>query len=442
MEWLVVWRVLQIVLAFGSILLAVISVIAIWRLRGILTWKHFLRTELKELNNEAETAGNIRRQALELVRDRCQKVWRASSPEIGELLEISSYVRSIAGCYHKGAERPELKISIGRFINAAQELVHRLELILHRSGFRRLQRVRVRHIRQSFEWYESARQNWIVQYLSRHLKVIKRVFRVRLVILPDPFSWLTYLSNRLTILTLTRCLLVDIYLFVGKMAIDAYDDKNQLNTPSAGMGELEKILGDLDSLKTSETAINDPQIRKIRDRLVGFSSMLTSSPGIGEWREALVQTAHIVANRHFPESVKPLEEAALGPLLARSRVWIKSLCEADAFPIVNRLYMIRIESFYSMKSFTDNLLPKQFTGLMKRGWEMYGWMKWPLKGFHWIRKGSPARVAMGVGWVLAKKGVIHLVYRRAFDMAYKELEMVFYQSRFSPLSQESGRDDR
>lgn len=442
MDWLVVWRVLQIVIAFGSILLAGISIIAIWRLRGILNWKRFLRNELKELNSEVETASKTRQQALELVNDRCQKVWRASSPELGELLEISSYVRSIASCYHKGAEKPEWRISVGRFISAAQELVHRLELIMHRPGFWRLQRVRIRHIRQSFEWYEYARQNRIALYLSRNLKVIKRAFRIRLVILPDPFSWLAYLSNRLTILTLTRCLLLEIYLFVGKMAVDAYDNESQRNTPSAGLDELEKTLDDLDSLKYSENDISDPQIREIRDRLVGFPSMMTSSPGIKEWKEALVETAHIVAKKHFPESVKPLEEAALGPVLARSRIWIKSLCEADAFPIVNRLYMVKIESLYNMKSLTGSLLPRQFRSLMKKGWEMYGWMKWPLKGFRWIKKGSPAGVALGVGWVLAKKGIINLVYRRAYDMAYKELEMVYRQSRFSPLSRESGTYDR
>jgi hypothetical protein len=225
------------------------------------------------------------------------------------------------------------------------------------------------------------------------------------------------------------------------MAVDAYDDENQGNTSLYGMGELEKTLDDLDSLDYFETDISDPQIQKIRDGLVGFHSMVTSSPGIEEWKKALVQTAGIVAKKHFPESMKPLEEAALGPLLARSRIWVKSLCEADAFPIVNRLYMIRIESLYSIKSFTDSLLPKQFKNFMKKGWEMYGWMKWPLKGFRWIKKGSPARVAMGVGWVLAKKGIINLVYRQAFDMAYNELEIVYSQSRSSLLLRESGNYD-
>ncbi|MBN1831075.1 MAG: hypothetical protein JW896_03105 [Deltaproteobacteria bacterium] len=438
MDWLLVWQVFKILLAFGSILLTIITIIGIWRLRGVLHWRHFLQNELKDLNKEAVTANKARRRALELVKDRCQKACRASSPELGELLEISSFVRSIAGCYHKGAEKPEWKISVGRFIHAAQELVHQLELILSRPGFRRLGRVRIRHIRQSFEWYEHARKNRIVQYLRRNMNLIKKALRIRFVILPDPFSWLAYLSNRLTVITLTRCLLVDIYLFVGKMAVDAYDDENQRDTPVAGMGELEKTLDDLDSLENLESDISDPQIRRIRDRLVGFPSLVTSSPGLKEWKEALVQTACIVAKRHFPESVRPLEEAALGPLLARSRVWIKSLCEADAFPIFNRLYMVRIESLYNMKSFADTLLPKKFRSLMKKGWEMYGWMKWPLKGYRWIKRGSPAGAAMGVGWVLAKRGVINLVYRRTYDMAYKELKIVYRQSRSSPLSQESG----
>ena len=177
------WRVIQVVLASASILLAIISIIAIWRLRGILNWKHFLRNELKALNKEAETAAETRQQALELVKDRCQKVWRASSPEIGELLEISTYVRAIAGCYHQGTEKPEWRISIGRFIRVAQELVQRLELILRRPGFQRLQRVRIRHIRQSFEWYERAGKNRIIRYLSRNMRVIRSAFRIRPLLL-------------------------------------------------------------------------------------------------------------------------------------------------------------------------------------------------------------------------------------------------------------------
>jgi len=94
-------------------------------------------------------------------------------------------------------------------------------------GFQTLRRVRIRHLRQSYAWYGRISQYRVVGWLSRHQKVIRKIFRLRLYILPDPFSWLFYLSRHLTILTFTRYLLVDIYLFVGVLAVE----------PMAGSGE-------------------------------------------------------------------------------------------------------------------------------------------------------------------------------------------------------------
>ena len=429
MDWLAAWQILQAVLAFGAMLLAVTSIVAIWRLRGIISWKRSLRNELNDLNNEAELSSEIQQQALKVVIDRCQRVWQASSPELRELLEISSYIRSIVSCYYPKVEKPELCISVGRFLKSAQEVVHRLDLILQRPGFERLQRVRIRHIRQSYEWYDRVNKYWFVQYLIRYHMVIKRLFQLRLVILPDPFSWLAYFSNRLTMLTLTRCLLVDIYLFIGKMTIQAYDEEKEENAFSAENGELEKTLEALDSLKPSETDINDPRIQEIRSRLVGFPSMVISTPGLEDWKKAVNQTANIIAKKYFPESAQPLEEAVIGSLLARSRIWIKSMCKTETLPVVKRLHRVKIDSLINIKSFTDSYLPRQVRIIVKKSWDMYGWMKWPLKVYRWVKRGSPAGIAIDVGWVVAKRGFINFVCRRTFDMAYKELEMVYSQSR-------------
>ncbi len=279
MDFSVAWQILRAVLAFGAMFLAVATIIAIWRFRGIINWKGTLRNELNDLNKEAELASEIQQQALKVVLDHCQRVWQASSPEIREILEISYYIRSIASCYYPDVEKPELCISVGRFLNSAQEVVYRLELILRRPGFQRLQRVRIRHIRKSYEWYDRLNKYWVVQYLIRYHMVIKRLFQLRLVILPDPFSWLAYFSNRLTMLTLTRCLLVDTYLFIGKIAIQAYDEENKESEFSTGINELEKTLEDLDSLKLSDLDIYDPQVQEIRNRLVGFPSIFVSSLG-------------------------------------------------------------------------------------------------------------------------------------------------------------------
>ena len=36
-------------------------------------------------------------------------------------------------------------------------------------------------------------------------------------------AWLVFLSNKLTLLILIKYLMVDLYLFFGKLAVDAYD---------------------------------------------------------------------------------------------------------------------------------------------------------------------------------------------------------------------------
>ena len=429
MDWWLGWQILHGVFAFGTMLLAVASIIVVWRLRGILGWKRSLRNEMKGLNKQAEATGETQEQAYKIVLEHCQRAWRATSPELRELADLSAYIHCIATCYHPGVDKPELRITTARFLKSAREFVHRLELILRRPGFHRLRRVRIRHIRQSYELYNRMNQYWIVKYFSRYQNVIKRIFQLRLVILPDPFSWLAYLSNRLTILTLTRCLLVDVYLFVGKLAIQAYDEEEKEAPVSTEMDELEKTLEDLDSLKPSEPDITDPQIQEIRNRLVGFTSMVISTPGLKEWKKAVRQTAEVIAKKYFPDAERPLEEAALGPLLTRSQVWIKSLCETEKLPVAKRFHRIKIESLYNVKSFTDSLMPRQVRTFAKKTWDIYSWMKWPIKVYRWVKKGSPVGIAMDVGWVVFKKGFTNFICRYTFDMAYQELEIVYGQSR-------------
>jgi len=311
MDWWLTWHILQGVLAFGVMVLTATSIIVVWRLRGILNWKRSLSDELKGLNKEAEAAGERKKQALKVVRERCHRLWHATSPELRELADISVYVHSIATCYYPGLEKPELRISIGRFLKSAHDSVDRLELILRRPGFQRLRGIRIRHIRNSYEWYDRVSQYWIIRCVSRYRKLVTKIFQLRLVILPDPFSWLAYLSNRLTMLTLTRCLLVDVYLFVGRLAIQAYDEEGKEELIPSELGELEKVLEDLDSLEPSEPDVTDTRILEIRNRLVGFSSILISSPGLEDWKKAVGRAAKVIARKYFPDAKRPLEEACL-----------------------------------------------------------------------------------------------------------------------------------
>jgi len=265
--------------------------------------------------------------------------------------------------------------------------------------------------------------------VHRYRKLLAKIFQLRLVILPDPFSWLAYLSNRLTMLTLTRCLLVDIYLFVGRLAIQVYDEEEKEEPDSSEISELEKALKDFDSLEPSEPDITDPQILEIRNRLVGISSMLIFSPGLEDWKNAVGHAANVIAKKYFPDAKRPLEEAILGPLLTRSQIWIESVCKTEKIPVVKRFHRIRIQSLYRVKSFTDIWLPKEVRIFAKKTWNMYRWMKWPLIVYRGVKKSSPSGIAINVGWMLSKKAFVNFICRYTFDMACEELEIIYSQSR-------------
>jgi len=57
--------------------------------------------------------------------------------------------------------------------------------------------------------------------------------------------------------------------------------------------------------------------------------MLISNPGLEDWKKAVGHAAKIIAGKYFPEAERPLDEAALGPLLTQSQIWIKSLCKTE-----------------------------------------------------------------------------------------------------------------
>ncbi|MDO9514503.1 MAG: hypothetical protein Q7J01_00185 [Syntrophales bacterium] len=427
------WKIFTGLLAVSALLLSAVGVVAIWRVRGILHWKGSLRDEFKGLQKAAGESQGVRRRALEVVIEDCNRIWKATSLDPGEVLHLSTYIRSIAGCYHPEAEKPELRVSTGSFLNAARASADRLEMILRRPGFERLQKVRIRHIRQSFVWYQRVCQYRIVRYLYRYRNIMRRVYRLRLIILPDPFSLLAYFSNRLTMLILTRCLLMDVYLFVGKMAVDTYDeDEGGEDTALHPVDEIEKALEALDAVKPSEPYQRDPRIRDIRNRLVGINNFLFSTSGFRDWKTAVQESAEVIAAHYFPAAERPLEEAAIGPLLYCCQDWIRTLSETEKIPIVKQLHRVRLESLYNIKSITELAFPSKALIIAKRTRDLYRWMKWPLMIYRWIKKTSPLKITIDVGWILARKGFVNFALRYTFDTACRELDAVYRQSRTTP----------
>jgi hypothetical protein len=268
----------------------------------------------------------------------------------------------------------------------------------------------------------------VVGWLSRYQKVIRKIFRLRLYMLPDPFSWLFYLSRRLTILTFTRYLLVDIYLFVGILAVEAYgQERGDAELPSEAR-ELEQTLEELNDLEDPNASPRDPQVQDIRSRLVGGPGSLLFPPGIEEWKGAIKDAAELIARRYFPDSDRPLEEAALGPLLERCRFWITSICDTDKLPVVHRLHQIRLETLNNLRVLTGPGGGNQVASTVARIWSLYRVSKGPSSIGRWLRAGSAGGFAMRLGWLVVKGSLVNFLCRYTFDRACKELDVVYRQS--------------
>ena len=211
------YHVLHSGLGIAALLIALATLTVVWRLRGVLQWKRSLKHEFRELKDELYAAGPCRQQAIQVVLDRCQGIWQAGFPEINDdfrTCRISAgYRRRISSGSGKAGALCHRRKPDPRFSHAQS------------SGFRTFCTGRDFHGFKKcasgiFEkpgtgMTESAGIGWFKAYI-RYRRWINHANMLRLILLPDPFSWLIYLSNQLTILSLTRFFLMDIYLFAGK----------------------------------------------------------------------------------------------------------------------------------------------------------------------------------------------------------------------------------
>jgi len=414
-----------------ALLMALVTLTLVWRLRGLLQWKRSLKHEFRELKDELYSAGPCREQAIQVVLDRCQGIWQAGFPEIHEICGFGEYLRDIAAAFHPDQENPELCVTAGNLIRASRSAVERLQDILRRPGFSRFQKMRIRHIRKAWNWYDRISGFRVVRAYIRYRRWIGRANVLRLILLPDPFSWLIYLSNQLTILSLTRFFLMDFYLFAGRQAILAYDHETRHEMMPQDSGEIEQDLSDLADLTEPEFRPADPRIQEIRNRLVGVNTLIFSSPGFTEWKSGFTEALRVIAGTYFPESPAPVEEARLGPILVRCQIWLQSVSDTEKLPIVSRLHRIELRYLFSVKAAAEHPFFRQAGAFTKKSWNLYKWMQWPLLIYRLIRKTTPAGLAASMGWILVRKGTVNYLSRRAFDLTLQEIETVYRWSQES-----------
>ncbi|HEA70050.1 MAG TPA: hypothetical protein ENI07_25045 [Desulfobacterales bacterium] len=425
MEW---WYFLRALWAISALIILLTAFFIIWRVKGIFSWKRSLKEELKELKSFAEQNGLQVKKGVKIIEDTCGEVFKSFSPDIEELRELPLYIRTIASCFYPNSDCPELQISIGSFLRSLEKSLNQFDLILRRPGFKKLKSINIRKIRDIRRWYLRLSGSVLYRWVSVHKKMIQQMARFRLFLFLDPFSWLVYLSRYLTTLVLIKYLMADLYIFIGRLAIEAYSDTDT-SIQNQGEKELEKTLEELDALENDDEPKGDPQIQEVRNQLVGFSSMAISNPNIKKWRSAVHKAAEIISKKHFPDSDFSLEEAALGPLLESARAWAGKVSKGREHPLIRRLYRARLGTIYRAKNLSDNFISKSLQNIIKKSYKTYGWLKWPSKVFRMAKKVTPLKISLAIGWEVSKKASLAYIHGKTFDMACEELDRVYRLSR-------------
>lgn len=423
-----IFGLVKIAWAAVALTAAAAAVYMVVRAHGLFSWRRSLRAELDDLARRTVDFGKDAEPGVDLVVDRCRAILDSSSPDFGQLQDMPQYVRSIAACFHPQAERPELQATIGACIEGLNRSLDRFDRILHRTGFGRIRRMNLRQIYNLRDWYRQAAQSPLYRWARRHQKWLGPFLRIRLIFYCDPLMWLSYLSNRLTTVLLVKYLLVDLYLFAGELALQIFArswDETAIPEPES----LEETLEALENAETAETPSEDPQIRNIRRRLVSVAALLGPPPSLADWKTALDDAAGVIAARHFPDSKAPLLEAAVGPLLQRSRIWVEALGHGEDYRLTRRLYRVRIDTLYRAKNFSDLPLPRLVRGFLKTASDSYGWVRWPMRLYRWARRRTALTLALEIGWLAAKRATLAHLYGRSFDLACRELEQVYADSR-------------
>lgn len=420
------WLYLLIRWAVAILLLIVALVLLFltWRLRGIFHWKQSIRREIDALPEMASGRDDAFRAAVDVVYQRCNRQWKTATIDLSRELDVMAFIRSIAACFHPDAEQPELSVEIGSLFQFAENLSRHLQQILSRPVFSRLRHVRIRHLHHAIDRYRTLQANPVVRFSVRNRLWLQRLNHLRLIVLPDPISWLIRLLNQWIVLRLLRFFLVDITLFIGRQAVLAYGEHRNSPERQPSVEDIESALEDMKREEEFVDPFLDGSTRDIRSRLLAGRYYLRP-PTWKQWKTAIRELVEQKARLYFPESVSPTEEALLIVLLRETEVLLETISKSRRIAVLKNLHGIRLASLLRIGKALDTPVSRLSGNLLLRSWDTYQWASIPLKLFHMIRRASPAGIAWQTGWFLLQRSFWYYIGKMAFDAMALRIDRVY-----------------
>ena len=424
--------------AWAAVVFIALALAVWWRLREVIRRYRSIAFEIESLARSRDQVSGARRAALEVVVNRCTKIYRDPFPKAGSIAGIGDLVREVALCYHPGAGRPELKVRCGKLLWAARRLSDKLEGLLETPGFNRLGRLRLKRIGFFYIWFQKFQRNAVVRAMVRHSGTSSWILRSRLVLFPDPFSWLAFLSHRLVVMSLLRCVVTDLYLAVGVLAVECYDDRGPDEGPAA---EEPAEAGGFKWFYRKEEESSDPRIKEIRRTLPGVTDSFSPAQWGRRWRRAVERAALVLASDQFPASPDPLKEASFGAATERVGAWLQALSGLEGNPMVRAVLSVKLETIMGLGDLAAGDAAARIGRVLRSCADAYSAVRIPVTAARWLSRGSPGRIALEAGWTLAGRVIASYCLSYGFDLACREMDILYRKSRSGPgPGKESGND--
>jgi len=353
-------------------------------------------------------------------------VYREPFPKAGSIAGLGGLIRDVARCYHPESEHPEYAVRCGRLLRAARCMSERIEELLGSPGFGRLYGLRLRNIKFFYSWYQKLHHSAAIRTAIRWNSASTWAWRSRLVIFPDPFSWLAFLSHRLVVMSLLRCILTDLYLAVGMLAVECYDDEEPYEEGDDGATAAASAYG---WFQRHHEEYPDPRIQDIRRGLPGVKDSFDLGRWGLRWRRAVERAALVFASDQFPTARNPIEEASFGALVERLSTWLLELSRLERKSMIRAVLGVRLEKVLGFRELAEGdaaaLLGRTFRSV--RG--IYSGLRVPVKAARWLSRGSAGKVAFETGRTFAGRLAASYFFRYGFDLACREIDILYRKSR-------------
>jgi hypothetical protein len=423
---------------WAAVFLVFLILVVWWRLREVITRYRSIRQELDVLCHRANTASGARKAALDIVVERCSQVYHDPFPKAGSILGLGGFVSEVARCYHPEAERPELAVRCGRVLWAARRMSERTGMLLNSPGFGRLYDLRLRRIRLFYSWFQKIHNSVVARSIIRWNSAPAWMLRSRLIVFPDPFSWLAFLSHRLVVMSLLRCIITDLYLTVGMLAVECYDDQE----PEAEEEDVAAKLSGFSWFQRNEEEFPDPRIRDIRRSLPGATDSFNLAQWGLRWNRAIERAALVFASDQFPSARNPLEEASFGAVVERFGSWLLELSRLERKSVLRAVLGLRLETVLGLRDFARGDAAAMVGRTFRSFKNIYSGIRTPVRAARWVARGSAGKVAFEAGLNFAGKIFASYCFRYGFDLACRELDIIYRKSRSGRRDYKHGKKER